>query len=187
MYASHGITTAQDGATFDNLKAFMEETAEKGSNVNQDVVGYSMIEHDVKVCEYNNGFRIGGGKLLLDGSPQGKTAWLTKPYHVVPEGEKEDYCAYPTFTDEEVYGLCKKAIENNIQLLTHMNGDAAIDQFLNAYEKAMEDTGLTPQLRPVLVHAQTIGEDQLDRVVKSKVEMIPSYFVDHTFFGEIGI
>lgn len=181
MYASYGITTAQDGATFPNLEAFMRETAKREQMV-IDVVAYNMIEHDVNVGEYENGFRVGGAKLLLDGSPQGKTAWLTKPYHVVPEGEKEDYTAYPTFTDEEVYEFCKKAITNNIQLLTHMNGDAAIDQFLNAYEKAMEDTGLTPQLRPVLIHAQTIREDQLNRVANAKVEMIPSYFVDHTFF-----
>ena len=181
MYASYGITTAQDGATLENIEALCRETARREEML-IDVVGYNMIENDVNVTEYNNGFRIGGAKLLLDGSPQGKTAWLTKPYHVVPEGEKEDYCGYPTFTDEEVYGFCKKAIENNIQLLTHMNGDAAIDQFLNAYEKAMEDTGLTPELRPVLIHCQTVREDQLDRIANAKVEMIPSYFVDHTFF-----
>ena len=158
MYASHGITTAQDGATLENIEALCRETARRDEML-IDVVGYNMIENDVNVTEYKNGFRIG-----------------------VPEGEKEDYCAYPTFTDEEVYGFCKKAIENNIQLLTHMNGDAAIDQFLNAYEKAMEDTGLTPELRPVLIHCQTVREDQLDRIANAKVEMIPSYFVDHTFF-----
>ena len=33
----------------------------------------------------------------MDGSPQGKTAWISRPY----EGEKE-YRGYPSCTDEEV-------------------------------------------------------------------------------------
>lgn len=181
MYASYGITTAQDGATFPNIDAFMRETANRDKML-IDVVAYNMIENDVNVTEYNNGYRVGGAKMLLDGSPQGKTAWLTKPYHVVPEGESKDYCGYPTITDEEAYNFCKKAIENKIQLLTHVNGDAAMDQLLNAYDKAMEDTGLYDELRPVLIHAQTMRDDQIERVAKCKVQMIPSYFIDHTFF-----
>jgi predicted amidohydrolase YtcJ len=35
---------------------------------------------------YEGRFRIGGIKLTLDGSPQGKTAWLAKPYLVPPAG-----------------------------------------------------------------------------------------------------
>ena len=34
---------------------------------------------------YRDRYRIGGVKGNLDGSPQGKTAWLTEPYHVPPE------------------------------------------------------------------------------------------------------
>ena len=32
------------------------------------------------VQKYHNRLKIGGYKLILDGSPQGKTAWLTEPY-----------------------------------------------------------------------------------------------------------
>ena len=34
---------------------------------------------------YDNGLRIGGAKLVLDGSTRGKTAWMTEPY-VSPPG-----------------------------------------------------------------------------------------------------
>jgi hypothetical protein len=32
-------------------------------------------------------FRIGGVNLTLDGLPQGKTTWLTKPYVKAPDGQ----------------------------------------------------------------------------------------------------
>ena len=46
---------------------------------------------------YTRRFRIGGVKLTLDGSPQGKTAWLTQPYLVPPAGQTPDYAGYPAF------------------------------------------------------------------------------------------
>jgi hypothetical protein len=41
----------------------------------------------------------------LDGSPQGKTAWLTEPYHVPPARQQADYHGYPAVTDEEAVAL----------------------------------------------------------------------------------
>ena len=38
-----------------------------------------------------------GGVLVLDGSLQGKTAWLTRRYHVVPDGRGPEYAGYPTY------------------------------------------------------------------------------------------
>ena len=37
----------------------------------------------------------GGVKISADGSPQGKTAYVTKPYLVPPPGQPKDYRAYP--------------------------------------------------------------------------------------------
>jgi predicted amidohydrolase YtcJ len=56
-------------------------------------------------CTRTNHFRIGGAKLNLDGSPQGKTAWLTKPYQVPPEGQNPDYKGNPAVTDNEAIAL----------------------------------------------------------------------------------
>ena len=46
--------------------------------------------------DYRNGVRVGGVKFVLDGSPQGRTAWMTKPYREGPPGAAADYRAYPT-------------------------------------------------------------------------------------------
>ena len=68
-------------------------------------------------------------------------------------------------------------MNNRWQLLMQCNGDAAIDQCLDAYEQALEETGLIEDLRPVLVHCQTIREDQLDRI--QHLGILPSFFHDH--------
>ncbi|MEG0374731.1 MAG: hypothetical protein RR672_03785, partial [Raoultibacter sp.] len=55
-----------------------------------DVVLYPMSSYDVSgmlssyaefdSCEYTGHIRIGGVKTVLDGSPQGRTAWMSEPY-----------------------------------------------------------------------------------------------------------
>ena len=128
--------------------------------------------------KYNNKLKIGGYKLILDGSPQGKTAWLTKPY----EGEKE-YRGYGVYKDEEVINYVKKSLEENVQLLPHCNGDAASDQLIKAYEK---QNNLNKNERPVMIHAQTVRYDQLDKM--KDLNIIPSFFITHIYYwGDIHI
>ncbi|HBL88091.1 MAG TPA: amidohydrolase, partial [Alcanivorax sp.] len=71
---------------------------------------------------YHNHFRIGGIKLTLDGSPQGKTAWLTEPYYQPPEGKADDYAGYGVVDDDKVIEVYTQALENRWQTLTHANG-----------------------------------------------------------------
>ena len=44
---------------------------------------------------YEGRVKVGGIKLILDGSPQGKTAYLTEPYYKPPHNESESYKGYP--------------------------------------------------------------------------------------------
>jgi hypothetical protein len=72
---------------------------------------------------YTNHFRIGGVKLTFDGSPQGKTAWFTKPYLKAPEGQPADYTGYPAFPGpSEAQEWVDSAYKNNWQLLVHAKG-----------------------------------------------------------------
>jgi len=64
LYASFGYTTAQEGRATPDIVATMAATANKGG-LKIDVVAHPDI--------------IGGAKLSLDSSPQGRTAWMTKP------------------------------------------------------------------------------------------------------------
>jgi predicted amidohydrolase YtcJ len=152
-----------------------------------DVVIYPLIseggeevvaKHAKLLGGYKKHMRIGGYKMILDGSPQGRSAWMSEPYL----GGEEDYCGYPWITDEEAEQYAKTAVDNNMQILTHCNGDAASEQFLNAYEKALSesDNPNKENLKPVMIHCQTVRNDQLDRM--AKINMIPSIFVGHVYY-----
>lgn len=189
IYLKNGITTVQDGAaTRENIEIFVS-LAEKDL-LKVDIVSYPLIQNDTKKFieeyleydrKYKNHFKIGGWKLILDGSPQGKSAWLTKPYE-----DEEIYCGYPNMSSKDVEAYCFECIENNFQLLAHCNGDAASDQFINCYKSAFEKSNNVNKynLRPVMIHCQTVRNDQLDEMAKLK--MIPSIFVAHTYYwGDI--
>ena len=76
--------------------------------------------------------RQAGVKLSIDGSPQGKTAWLTEPYLVPPHGQKKGYRGYGVMPDAKANEYVARAVSNGWQILVHGNGDAAIDQMIGA-------------------------------------------------------
>ena len=187
IYASYGLTTAQDASIDENFNGLLNLAAQKNELI-IDIVGQAIQHTTLKLLKnegtpkrkYYNHYKLLGGKTWLDGSPQGKTAWLTKPYYEAPEGESKDYCGYPTQEDDVVTEYFKSLIENNIQVNVHCNGDAAADQFIRCYKKALEMTNNKMDLRPVMVHAQTVREDQLDEM--KELGIIPTFFLDHIWF-----
>jgi len=187
LYAKYGFTTAQDGLTDPvNVQGYME--AAEAGRLNIDVVsypGYLMMGDGAFMNgpyygrTYKGRFRIGGIKLTLDGSPQGKTSWLTKPYFVPPAGQKKDYRGYPALKDPQVEAALEHAFAKGWQVLVHANGDAAIDQYLDAVETASKKFPGTDR-RPVAIHAQTARVDQVERM--KALGVIPSFFPMHTFY-----
>ena len=132
-----------------------------------------------KVGIYVNHLKYAGIKITGDGSPQGKTACLTKPYVHPPHGQPADYRGYPTVTQDELDRWFDAAYGNNVQLLVHCNGDAAADQMIAAVRKAQAKYG-KKDLRPVMIHAQMIRHDQVDAM--AELGIIPSFFTAHTFY-----
>ena len=167
LYASFGYTTAQEGRGAPDAIATMVATARQGG-LKIDVVVYSDIIGAANTIKaplwsrsYSNHLRVGGAKLNLDGSPQGRTAWMTKPYFKPPPGQKDDYLGYPAMTDEQAIGYVDKAFANGWQILAHVSGDAAIDQFIKAVRAAEKKYGMADR-RPVAIHAHTARLDQLE-------------------------
>ena len=121
-------------------------------------------------------------KHFLDGSPQGRTAWMRTPYL----GEEKDYYAYGTQRDEQLQANLELALKDNMQILVHCNGDAACEQYINQYEKIKKKYEIENDIRPVIIHAQLLDRDQLNRV--KNLNMIPSFFVAHVYYwGDIHI
>jgi predicted amidohydrolase YtcJ len=185
LYLRFGFTTAQEGrSTFGINGTWAALAAKDGLRI--DVVAYPDIGDSDRAMAspyvgpiYRNRFRIGGVKLNLDGSPQGKTAWLTTPYFKVPAGQKPDYLGYPTFTDAQVLAFVDKAFANRWQIMAHVNGDAAIDQYIRAIRAAETKYG-KGDWRPVAIHAQTARADQV--AAFQELGIIPSFFPMHTYY-----
>ena len=177
MYASYGITTVQDGAS--DIKSInLLEKMNRENKLFLDVVAYPLmneenIEFTKNFKESSSSFKLGGYKIILDGSPQGKSAWMSEPY------VGTDYMGYPWMKDIDVTNNIKEAIKEKRQVLAHCNGDNASEQFINCYKEALkDDNDLT--LRPVMIHCQTVREDQIKEMAKLK--MIASIFIGHTYY-----
>ena len=190
-FARFGYTTAQEGRAFSSTVAVAQARA-KQVQLPIDVAIYT--DYTAKKAlesseyytgngydgiSYKNGLRIAGVKLTVDGSPQGKTAWLTQPYFVPPQGQDKDYVGYPAMTAEQLEIEIMDAFANNRQVMAHCNGDAAIDLYLDTVEKATVKYGEADR-RIVLIHGQTLRKDQIPRL--KKLGIIPSLFPMHTFY-----
>ncbi len=182
---SFGYTTAQEGRAMQNHE-LLAANAEKGE-LKLDVVSYidyafadQYMSSEWNSKEYSNHYRIGGMKLTLDGSPQGRTAWRTQPYLIPPDGQGKDYLGYPAIpSDSVVQSILEMGFANNWQTLIHANGDAAIDQLIRTLRPNVEKYGLGDR-RNVLIHGQYIREDQLDAI--KELDVIASLFPLHTFY-----
>ena len=189
-YAKHGITTAQDGAVkIPEIVDIFKKMGREG-RLPIDVIGYPLYEVSeqlltgyVNDTAYQNHFRLGGLKMVLDGSIQAYTAYLSKPYHVQPDIEAAEngaYRGYPMIeSQDDVDEQVLAAYKNNWPLLCHTNGDAATDMLLSAVQKA-ESTYPGKDRRSVIIHAQTMREDQLD--LAHELGMIPSFFPAHVYY-----
>lgn len=189
LYALHGITTVQDGATTAHDAAVFADIADHGG-FRVDLVSYPMFGEDVDgvfrefarydSAAYHGGFRFGGRKLFMDGSPQARTAWLTEPYTPGPEGA--GYRGHATVDLDAAYRFALAAFDEGHQLLCHCNGDAASDAYLDLVERALRES-TNPhrhELRPVMVHCQFARRDQYERM--RTLGVIPSIFVAHTWY-----
>ena len=183
-YARHGLTTAQDGITSPPGLALLGQAAERGRLI-LDVVAYPAGRNlepeqgDTSFGSYRKRLKVGGVKLMLDGSPQGKTAYLTEPYLVPPEGQGRDYRGYPAMPQAEVDALVARFLTRGIQILAHANGDAAADQLIHAVTSSAATHALGDH-RTVMIHSQVVREDQLDRL--KELGIVPSFFAAHSFY-----
>ena len=184
-YASHGITTAQEGLLQPVMAPVYQEILRRGL-LYLDVNAYvPPADYDRLRGQFAQGvsaspgtFQVAGMKIFLDGSPQGGTAWVREPY-------AGGGCGTSTMTDGQVLSAFRQALDRDAQLLAHCNGDRAAEQYLTLLAQAEREAG-KKLCRPVMIHAQLLGLDQLERV--KALGVIPSFFVAHVYhWGEIHV
>lgn len=218
-YLPQGFTTIQEGRAFRGDLALLEEA---GSRYKADVLAYmdllelDTLEHPEEIYAkisqiplnpndtptytptYTNNFRIGGVKLSLDGSPQGRSAWATQSYLKAPEGKPDDYKGEGNIASETgLRSYLMQAYRHRWQVLVHANGDAAIDELIHSAWSA-EERLVGPDRyhqnngrRTVLIHGQFLRADQIitkNEYLRFKgidlegLDIFPSLFPMHTFY-----
>jgi len=196
FYAAAGVTTAQEGSTH---KADVELliNAAKQKELFIDVVSFPFIleAHDIlkafpysQYQTYGNHLKIGGVKIVSDGSPQGKTAFFTTPYITGGPGGEKNWKGEPGFPQDSMNLWMKWLYEEKIPVNIHANGDGAIDMLLKAHEYACNELKqpLDADRRTTIIHSQFVRKDQLEKY--KAYHIIPSFFTEHTFyFGDTHI
>lgn len=184
-YAAQGITTVQEGMMPLQLWPMYSQLIREGL-LRLDVVAYADMDAADELLrlapnsrrQYERHFKLGGVKIFLDGSPQGHTAWMRRPY------EGTDDCGYGTMTDTQVEAALRYALRENLQLLAHCNGDAAAEQYLRVCRRLAQEGESVARIRPVMIHAQLTGPDQIPEL--ARLGVIPSFFVAHVYhWGDV--
>jgi predicted amidohydrolase YtcJ len=193
LYAAAGITTAQEGLTHAADVALIQRAAAAGVQV-VNVVSYPFIlDLDAVLKDnpassfgkYVNHVKLGGVKITMDGSPQGKTAYFTTPYLTGGPGGQKNWRGEPSFPESQVKEWFKKVYDLGLPLNVHANGDAAIDMLLKAHEYAAAGD-LSKDRHVTVIHSQFVRQDQLDKYKAYRIE--PSFYTEHTFyFGDTHI
>ncbi len=184
-YVAAGVTTAQSGYTAKPLMQLLPLMVRTGLAQVRLVLWPGMEVVDQRLDDGENWesydeqwVRGGAVKLIADGSIQGYTGYLSEPYFV-PPGDDPDYAVYPRILRDELIERVKRYHAAGYQIAVHGNGDASIDDILDAFEIAQrehprEDT------RHIVIHAQMARDDQLARM--QALGVIPSFFSLHTYY-----
>ena len=122
-------------------------------------------------------------KALLDGVPEGFTAYLSEPY--APEsGMDEDYCG-PAYTNQDTLNEVAAAIDKaGYQLELHAMGDESARMSLNAFEYAQQQNGKR-DARHQIAHCTLMQDDDIQRMADLEVigAVQPMWFYYDPFFS----
>jgi hypothetical protein len=189
IYLAAGVTSGQDGATMP-LALDALRLAHQSGALKTRVEVWPLHTHPVDIypthvsgtpLTEDRMITIGAYKIVNDGSIQCYTAYLSSPYYRVhPTQPKEAlYRGYSIFSADELHKVVLEKHKQGWQIAIHGNGDATIEENINAIEAAQKAYPRN-DARHIIIHCQTVREDQLDRM--QRLGIIPSFFATHTYY-----
>jgi len=121
--------------------------------------------------------KIGGVKILADGSLGARTAALAEPYDDDPSTK-----GMSLYSQEQLDALVAKAHKAGLQLAIHAIGDQAVDMVLTALEKALKKEPKR-RYRHRVEHASVLNERLIQRMKKLGVmATVQPHFVISDFW-----
>ncbi len=100
--------------------------------------------------------KMGGCKLIIDGSLSSRTAFMNRPYS---GGES---CGILLMNEQELYESLKRSCSSYLWTAVHAIGDRANEVALNSFERIGKDKGI-PKLLRRIEHAQTLRDEDVGR------------------------
>jgi len=189
IYLAAGATSVQDGATFPNVlealllahqNRMLKTRVEVWPMHNHSLDQYATPVSGTPMTE-DRMITMGAYKIVNDGSLQCYTAFLSSPYYRLHPTQPGDphYRGYSILSAHELREVVVEKHRQGWQIAIHGNGDAAIEDNINAFEAAQKAYPRN-DARHIIVHCQTVREDQMDRM--QRLGIIPSFFPTHTYF-----
>lgn len=195
---SLGITSCMDAAVgqiagFDEIEAYRHAQRDGRLPVRAWLTllgdpGKSIVErcHEQGLVSGagDNRLHIGAVKIFLDGSAGGRTAWMQEPYI----GEDRT-TGVRILSDEALEALVADYHGKGYQLACHAIGDAAIEQLITAYEKALEAEPDADR-RHRIEHCGFSHDDQHRRMLAAGIYPCPQqvfvYDFGDSYIGVLG-
>lgn len=185
-YLKYGVTTASAGGMPMGLGQMVGAVSNAGTMPLRvaffplmEEIGDDLLSGDSRLSDFAMArVEVPRVKIIADGSIQGYTGYLTEPYHRPYKGDAS-YRGYPSVLRDDLFAQVAGLYEKRIQVAIHGNGDASIDDSLDAIASAAEKHPW-PEARPLIIHAQMTRRDQLDRM--KELNVTPSFFSAHTYF-----
>jgi predicted amidohydrolase YtcJ len=180
-YLAAGLTSVHDALVSAQTMETYQEALKTGD---LKVRVYMLIAVDylphLQALKLKTGFgnewlRLGGVKILADGSIAGRTALLAEPYVGT-----EDHGILAVESEEALHEMIRRGHEAGYQVCVHANGDRTIAMALRGFEKALKAFPRKNH-RHRLEHCTVVNPALLKRIKKNHLLVTPfgSYIYFH--------
>ncbi len=179
-YNSVGITSINDADTADSEVELYRLLHEKNELTTRVFVVLSVnaqdpldkIEARIKnaaqspLHQYNNMLWMRGIKSYLDGGMLTGSAYMLKPWGVSKIYSIEDpsYRGVLFIQPDKLYQIAKIAMQNGFQFTAHSQGDGAVHNMIEAYERINRDDFPVKDMRPSITHASFMTAEAIQKM-----------------------
>mgnify|MGYP001208820881 FL=1 len=193
IYAKAGYTTivapGLQPIIPNHIQSFQEVSDYEGAPVRSHIYPLHEFidESNYQPNHGNNYFRVMGVKVFIDGSPYAGGMAMNEPY--LDSDLTREGLGIPTggighlnFDDEMLFSIVRNYHQQGWQIAAHVQGERAIEQFLNAVEAAQENFPRQDH-RHRMEHNALITSEQLERA--TELGVTTSFYIEHiSFYGD---
>ncbi len=165
----YGLTSVHEATVSPNELQALRELVQEGKMplrvyVMLDGASTALVDEWLKKGPEVDGTRhrltIRSVKVFADGALGSRGAAMTAPYSDAPQTK-----GLMVTSEAKLTELTRRCLEKGFQVATHAIGDAANHMVLDAYEKALKETG-TADARLRIEHAQVVAPQDIPRFAK---------------------